>query len=76
MNPRREQWIKWQGESGLLKMFDIPVGARHIVIEENEASPHIIATTTDLQRAVVSSMSHPGCTTQDYMHTDRYHDCP
>ncbi|KAI4885526.1 hypothetical protein NFI96_020104 [Prochilodus magdalenae] len=37
-----------------------------------------------LQRAVVSSMSHPvsaapsadGCTTQDYMHTDRYHDCP
>ncbi|KAI4895588.1 hypothetical protein NFI96_000899 [Prochilodus magdalenae] len=39
---------------------------------------------TNLQRAVVSSMSHPvsaapsadGCTTQDYMHTDRYHDCP
>ncbi|KAI4887470.1 hypothetical protein NFI96_000776 [Prochilodus magdalenae] len=38
----------------------------------------------DLQRAVVSSMSHPvsaapladGCTTQDYLHTDRYHDCP
>ncbi|KAI4890656.1 hypothetical protein NFI96_006888 [Prochilodus magdalenae] len=38
----------------------------------------------DLQRAVVSSMSPPvsaapsadGCTTQDYMHTDRYHDCP
>ncbi|KAI4878496.1 hypothetical protein NFI96_008357 [Prochilodus magdalenae] len=42
------------------------------------------ATITDLQRAVVSSMSPPvsaapsadGCTTQDYMHTDRYHDCP
>ncbi|KAI4888530.1 hypothetical protein NFI96_006855 [Prochilodus magdalenae] len=42
------------------------------------------ATITDIQRAVVSSMSHPvsaapsadGCTTQDYMHTDRYHDCP
>ncbi|KAI4876070.1 hypothetical protein NFI96_005551, partial [Prochilodus magdalenae] len=41
-------------------------------------------TITDHQRAVVSSMSHPvsaapsadGCTTQDYMHTDRYHDCP
>ncbi|KAI4893429.1 hypothetical protein NFI96_003234 [Prochilodus magdalenae] len=41
-------------------------------------------TITDTQRAVVSSMSHPvnvapsadGCTTQDYMHTDRYHDCP
>ncbi|KAI4876048.1 hypothetical protein NFI96_009244 [Prochilodus magdalenae] len=37
-----------------------------------------------LQRAVVSSMSRPvsaapladGCTTQDYMLTDRYHDCP
>ncbi|KAI4905014.1 hypothetical protein NFI96_003639 [Prochilodus magdalenae] len=37
----------------------------------------------DLQRAVVSSMGHPvsaapsadGCTTQDYMHTDCYHDC-
>lgn len=23
-------------------MFDIPIGARHIVIEENETSPHII----------------------------------
>ncbi|KAI4895475.1 hypothetical protein NFI96_002136 [Prochilodus magdalenae] len=42
------------------------------------------ATITDLQRAVVSSMSPPvsaapsadGCTTQDYIHTDRYHDCP
>ncbi|KAI4895450.1 hypothetical protein NFI96_026012 [Prochilodus magdalenae] len=42
------------------------------------------STTTDVQRAVVSSMSHPvsaapsadGCTMQDYMHTDRYHDCP
>ncbi|XP_016144435.1 A disintegrin and metalloproteinase with thrombospondin motifs 3-like [Sinocyclocheilus grahami] len=27
----------------LLKMFDIPAGARHIVIEENETSPHVIA---------------------------------
>ncbi|KAI4878728.1 hypothetical protein NFI96_018492 [Prochilodus magdalenae] len=42
------------------------------------------STITDLQRAVVSSISPPvsaapsadGCTTQDYMHTDRYHDCP
>lgn len=23
-------------------MFDIPMGARHIVIEENETSPHVI----------------------------------
>ncbi|MFT7807184.1 A disintegrin and metalloproteinase with thrombospondin motifs 14 [Arapaima gigas] len=30
-------------KAGMLKMFDIPVGARHIVIEENETSPHIIA---------------------------------
>ncbi|XP_067344567.1 A disintegrin and metalloproteinase with thrombospondin motifs 14 isoform X2 [Channa argus] len=30
-------------KNGMLKMFDIPVGARHIVIEENETSPHIIA---------------------------------
>ncbi|XP_062331564.1 A disintegrin and metalloproteinase with thrombospondin motifs 3 isoform X1 [Osmerus eperlanus] len=30
-------------KTGMLKMFDIPVGARHIVIEENETSPHIIA---------------------------------
>ncbi|KAL6475786.1 hypothetical protein MHYP_G00168260, partial [Metynnis hypsauchen] len=30
-------------KTGLLKMFDIPAGARHIVIEENETSPHIIA---------------------------------
>ncbi|XP_041939379.1 A disintegrin and metalloproteinase with thrombospondin motifs 3 isoform X1 [Alosa sapidissima] len=30
-------------KTGMLKMFDIPVGARHILIEENETSPHIIA---------------------------------
>ncbi|KAM7381507.1 hypothetical protein PAMA_012380 [Pampus argenteus] len=30
-------------KNGMLKMFDIPIGARHIVIEENETSPHVIA---------------------------------
>uniref|UniRef100_A0AAY3ZTB5 ADAM metallopeptidase with thrombospondin type 1 motif, 14 n=1 Tax=Denticeps clupeoides TaxID=299321 RepID=A0AAY3ZTB5_9TELE len=30
-------------KTGMLKMFDIPVGARHILIEENESSPHVIA---------------------------------
>ncbi|XP_050980652.1 A disintegrin and metalloproteinase with thrombospondin motifs 3 isoform X4 [Labeo rohita] len=30
-------------KTGLLKTFDIPAGARHIVIEENETSPHVIA---------------------------------
>ncbi|TNN83795.1 A disintegrin and metalloproteinase with thrombospondin motifs 14 [Liparis tanakae] len=30
-------------KNGMLKMFDIPIGARHIVIEENETSPHIIS---------------------------------
>ncbi|XP_063749749.1 A disintegrin and metalloproteinase with thrombospondin motifs 14 isoform X3 [Eleginops maclovinus] len=30
-------------KNGMLKMFDIPMGARHIVIEENETSPHIVA---------------------------------
>ncbi|XP_041830542.1 A disintegrin and metalloproteinase with thrombospondin motifs 14 isoform X2 [Melanotaenia boesemani] len=30
-------------KTGMLKMFDIPIGARHILIEENETSPHIIA---------------------------------
>ncbi|XP_068161435.1 A disintegrin and metalloproteinase with thrombospondin motifs 14 isoform X1 [Antennarius striatus] len=30
-------------KNGMLKMFDIPTGARHIVIEENETSPHVIA---------------------------------
>ncbi|XP_068610902.1 A disintegrin and metalloproteinase with thrombospondin motifs 14 [Brachionichthys hirsutus] len=30
-------------KNGMLKMFDIPIGARHIVIEENETSPHAIA---------------------------------
>ncbi|XP_037547026.1 A disintegrin and metalloproteinase with thrombospondin motifs 14 [Nematolebias whitei] len=29
--------------NGMLKVFDIPIGARHITIEENETSPHIIA---------------------------------
>ncbi|KAI4898720.1 hypothetical protein NFI96_006496 [Prochilodus magdalenae] len=40
---------------------------------------HLIPTGADIQQAVVSSMYHPvsaapsadGCTTQDYMHTDR-----
>ncbi|KAI4895807.1 hypothetical protein NFI96_021982 [Prochilodus magdalenae] len=43
-----------------------------------------IRRKSDGKRAVVSSMSPlvsaapsaDGCTTQDYMHTDRYHDCP
>ncbi|XP_066522676.1 A disintegrin and metalloproteinase with thrombospondin motifs 14 isoform X2 [Hoplias malabaricus] len=30
-------------KTGMLKMFDIPTGARHIVIEENVTSPHVIA---------------------------------
>ncbi|XP_061561564.1 A disintegrin and metalloproteinase with thrombospondin motifs 14 isoform X2 [Phycodurus eques] len=30
-------------KNGMLKMFDIPTGARHIVIEENDTSPHLIA---------------------------------
>ncbi|XP_056325580.1 A disintegrin and metalloproteinase with thrombospondin motifs 14 isoform X1 [Danio aesculapii] len=30
-------------KTGLLKMFDIPAGARHMVIEENDTSPHVIA---------------------------------
>uniref|UniRef100_A0A673ID81 A disintegrin and metalloproteinase with thrombospondin motifs 14-like n=1 Tax=Sinocyclocheilus rhinocerous TaxID=307959 RepID=A0A673ID81_9TELE len=34
---------KTPNKTGLLKMFDIPAGARHIVIEENETSPHVIA---------------------------------
>ncbi|KAF7204254.1 A disintegrin and metalloproteinase with thrombospondin motifs 14 isoform X1 [Nothobranchius furzeri] len=29
--------------NGMLKMFDIPMGARHIIIEENETTPHIVA---------------------------------
>ncbi|KAI4901600.1 hypothetical protein NFI96_008720 [Prochilodus magdalenae] len=44
----------------------------------------LLMIVTDILRAVMSSMSPPvsaapsadGCTTQDYMHTDRYHDCP
>lgn len=27
---------------GYLKMFDIPPGARHVLIQEDEASPHIL----------------------------------
>ncbi|XP_061665684.1 A disintegrin and metalloproteinase with thrombospondin motifs 14 isoform X2 [Syngnathoides biaculeatus] len=30
-------------KNGMLKMFDIPTGARHIVIEENDTSPHLVA---------------------------------
>lgn len=39
--------------SGMLKMFDIPIGARHIVIEENETSPHIIGEFIQSQPAFV-----------------------
>ncbi|KAI4875450.1 hypothetical protein NFI96_000527 [Prochilodus magdalenae] len=56
-------------------------------LENQDSCPSQVFETRpckDLQRAVVSSMSRPvsaapsadGCTTQDYMHTDRYHDCP
>ncbi|XP_053559303.1 A disintegrin and metalloproteinase with thrombospondin motifs 3 [Bombina bombina] len=30
-------------KTGYLKMFDIPPGARHLLIQEDEASPHILA---------------------------------
>ncbi|XP_013918137.1 PREDICTED: A disintegrin and metalloproteinase with thrombospondin motifs 3-like [Thamnophis sirtalis] len=30
-------------KSGYLKMFDIPAGARHVTVQEDEASPHILA---------------------------------
>ncbi|XP_053317615.1 A disintegrin and metalloproteinase with thrombospondin motifs 3 [Spea bombifrons] len=30
-------------KTGYLKMFDIPPGARHVFIQEDEASPHILA---------------------------------
>ncbi|KAI4880229.1 hypothetical protein NFI96_002973 [Prochilodus magdalenae] len=51
---------------------------------DSSSSQNQGATITDIQPAVVSSMSPPvsaapsadGCTTQDYMHTDRYHACP
>ncbi|XP_058048885.1 A disintegrin and metalloproteinase with thrombospondin motifs 3 [Ahaetulla prasina] len=30
-------------KSGYLKMFDVPAGARHVTVQEDEASPHILA---------------------------------
>lgn len=42
----------------MLKMFDIPIGARHIVIEENETSPHIIGKSVsqifDMKHMLIS----------------------
>lgn len=39
-------------------MFDIPIGARHIVIEENETSPHIIGKSVsqifDMKHMLIS----------------------
>uniref|UniRef100_A0A3Q1JLE7 ADAM metallopeptidase with thrombospondin type 1 motif, 14 n=1 Tax=Anabas testudineus TaxID=64144 RepID=A0A3Q1JLE7_ANATE len=40
-------------KNGMLKMFDIPVGARHIVIEENETSPHIIAVKNQVTGSII-----------------------
>ncbi|GAA6079570.1 A disintegrin and metalloproteinase with thrombospondin motifs 14 isoform X1, partial [Tachysurus ichikawai] len=34
--------------SGLLKFFDIPAGARHIVIEENTSSPHLMSVKSQV----------------------------
>ncbi|KAI4883931.1 hypothetical protein NFI96_023470 [Prochilodus magdalenae] len=56
--------------------------SKRVVIEDEDLDD--VLNNNDIQRAVVSSMGHPvsvalladGCTTQDYMHTDRYHDCP
>uniref|UniRef100_A0AAY5EK41 ADAM metallopeptidase with thrombospondin type 1 motif, 14 n=1 Tax=Electrophorus electricus TaxID=8005 RepID=A0AAY5EK41_ELEEL len=42
-------------KTGLLKMFDIPAGARHIVIEEVETSPHIIAVKNQVTGSFVLS---------------------
>ncbi|MGH0118250.1 UNVERIFIED_CONTAM: hypothetical protein FKN15_057484 [Acipenser sinensis] len=36
-------FVKTPKRPGMLKMFDIPAGARHILIEETETSPHVIA---------------------------------
>ncbi|XP_047673627.1 A disintegrin and metalloproteinase with thrombospondin motifs 14 isoform X2 [Tachysurus fulvidraco] len=33
---------------GLLKFFDIPAGARHIVIEENTSSPHLMSVKSQV----------------------------
>ncbi|KAI4888137.1 hypothetical protein NFI96_024438 [Prochilodus magdalenae] len=67
------------------------LGPGYKIISRIRADPHVVQMfqglpcwEDDLQRAVMSSMSYPvsaapsadGCTTQDYMHTDRYHDCP
>lgn len=45
-------------------MFDIPVGARHIVIEENETSPHMIGEFWDcgfICEIVISCLSELLC---------------
>ncbi|XP_019730092.1 A disintegrin and metalloproteinase with thrombospondin motifs 14 isoform X3 [Hippocampus comes] len=39
----KQSLTKTPKKNGMLKMFDIPVGARHIVIEKNDTSPHVIA---------------------------------
>ncbi|XP_051925237.1 A disintegrin and metalloproteinase with thrombospondin motifs 3 isoform X2 [Hippocampus zosterae] len=39
----KQSLTKTPKKNGMLKMFDIPVGARHIVIEKNDTSPHVMA---------------------------------
>ncbi|XP_046709045.1 A disintegrin and metalloproteinase with thrombospondin motifs 14 isoform X2 [Silurus meridionalis] len=38
---------------GLLKVFDIPAGARHIVIEENTPSPHLMAVKSQVTESFI-----------------------
>nr|XP_055032048.1 A disintegrin and metalloproteinase with thrombospondin motifs 14 isoform X1 [Misgurnus anguillicaudatus] len=40
-------------KTGLLKMFDIPAGARHIMIEENDTSPHFIAVKNQQSKSFI-----------------------
>ncbi|KAI4891040.1 hypothetical protein NFI96_008635 [Prochilodus magdalenae] len=62
---------KYRGQSAAIKRF-------HFKKCRQQSFNSSTATITDIQRAAVSSMSHPvsaapladGCTTQDYLHTD------
>uniref|UniRef100_A0A673GX47 A disintegrin and metalloproteinase with thrombospondin motifs 3-like n=1 Tax=Sinocyclocheilus rhinocerous TaxID=307959 RepID=A0A673GX47_9TELE len=54
-------------KTGLLKMFDIPAGARHIVIEENETSPHVIAVKNQVTGSFILNAKEEEITSKTFI---------
>lgn len=64
---------------GYLKMFDIPPGARHVLVQEDEASPHVLgkcfclpALLFHVYKHEMSKTLHMGICICMYVHSTYY----